>query len=493
MMNNLVILPIVLPLLAGMAMIFLRRRIRVQQSFSLFTVLATLAVSIKLVSEISQHGILTLNLGGWLAPYGITIVADMLAALLLVASSIVTFACLLFAFRSVGNERKIHYVYPFFLFLLCGVNGSFLTGDIFNLFVFFEVMLLASYVLLSLGGEKAQLRESIKYVVINVISSTLFVVAIAYLYSVTGTLNMAHLSERVAAAGQDGILTTISLLFLIVFSLKSALFLFFWLPGPYNAPPPAISAMLAALLTKVGIYAIIRMFTLIFYHQPGITHTVILWMAAFTMILGAIGAVAHWEIKKILAYNVIVAVGFIVFGVAVASPESLAGALFYLLHDMLSKALIFILGGAIIGIFGTDKLKDISGLILFRPLLGWLFFLSMLALAGIPPLSGFVGKVMIVRGGVDGGMYLISAVGILSSLLVLYSILKVFIHSFWGETLLAEGEERSTGKGALMPGVVLAALIIGMGIGAEPVLDYVKQAVEVMVDPSIYIRAVLTP
>jgi multicomponent Na+:H+ antiporter subunit D len=490
-MNNWVVLPLLIPLLTGVCLVFLQRKIVLQEWLAMISTALMLWASVWLVYQVSENGIQVLHIGGWEAPFGITLVVDMLSALLLVTSSIVSLACLLYAFRSLDESRKKYYLYPFILFLISGVNGSFMTGDIFNLFVFFEVMLLASYVLLGLGGEKLQLRESIKYVIINVISSTLFVVAVAYLYSITGTLNLAHLSERVAAAGQDGLITTVSLLFLTVFGMKAALFLFFWLPGSYSAPPGAVAAIFAALLTKVGVYAILRMFTLVFYHQPQITHTVMLWMSALTMLLGAAGAVSQWKIRPILAYNVVISVGFIMFGVAVATPETLSGSLFYLIHDMLAKALIFILGGAMISIFGSDNLKEISGFILFRPILGWLFFISALALAGVPPLSGFVGKVMILQGGIDRGYLIMSGIGILTSLLVLYSVIKVFIHSFWGESLLGQGEEKSTGKGALLPGIILVTLMFGMGLGAEWVIGYIDQAVEVMVNPALYIDAVL--
>mgnify|MGYP001293071859 CR=1 FL=1 len=490
-MNNLLIFPIIIPLLAGILMIFMRESRVLQRWISLIAAGATAIIAWRLIGVVSEDGIQTLYVGGWAAPYGITLVADMVSALLVFTTLIVVLACLLYTFGSIGKSHESHYVYPFILFLVCGVNGSFLTGDIFNLFVFFEVMLIASYVLISLGSTKTQLRESLKYVLINMVSSTLFVIAIAYLYAMTGTLNMAHLSERVALAGQDGLMTTVSLLFLIVFAIKAALFLFFWLPGSYSAPPPAIAAIFAALLTKVGIYAILRVFTLIFYHQPQITHSVMLVLGGLTMIFGAIGAVAFWGIRKILAYNVIVSVGFIVFAIGVASGEALSGALYYLLHDMIAKALIFILGGAIIGIAGTDQLREITGLIRYRPMLGWLFLLSGLALAGVPPLSGFVGKVMILQGGVESGYYILSIIGLLSSLLVLYSVMKVFMHSFWGETLLIEGEQKETGKAALLPGSILAALIIGLGLGAEWVLHYIALAVETMMNPSQYINAVL--
>ncbi|XID95282.1 Na+/H+ antiporter subunit D [Paenibacillaceae bacterium WGS1546] len=489
-MSNILSLPIIIPLLAAMAMIFFRRRVKLQQTITVVSLLITIGISAFIVHQISNQGIIVLDVGGWEAPYGINLVGDMLSALLVLVATFICLMCALFAFGSIGNDHKVHFVYPFMLILLCGVNGSFLTGDIFNLFVFFEVMLISSYVLLALGGKKRQLRESIKYVIINVIASSLFVIAIAYLYSITGTLSMAHLSERVAELGQGGLLTAVSFVFLTVFGLKSGLFLFFWLPGSYSAPPPAISALFAALLTKVGIYAIIRTFTLIFHHQPDITHTVIIVMAALTMILGGLGAISHWEIKKILAYNVVVAVGFILFGVGVASFDSLTGALYYLIHDMMAKALIFIIGGAISSIFGSDHLKKFSGLIIFRPLLGWLFFIAALALVGVPPLSGFVGKLVILKGGISEGYLAISIIGVLSSLLVLYSVMKIFIHSFWGETLLSEGEQKSTGNSALLPGSILAVCVIAMGLGSEWVLEYIEQAVEVMTTPSMYADAV---
>lgn len=490
-MNNIVVLPIFLPLLFAIVLFFFQGRHKLQHVIAVSGAAATLVVSLILIIQVYNNGIQVLHIGGWRAPYGIPLVADMLAVLLAAAASIVTLACLLYARHSIGEQRKSNYVYPLMLLLLTGVNGSFLTGDIFNLFVFFEVMLLASYVLISLGSGKNQLRETIKYVVINMLSSSLFVIAIAYLYSITGTLNMAHLAERVAESGQTGLLTTVSLLLLTVFGLKSALLLFFWLPGSYRVAPLPITALFGALLTKVGIYTILRTFTLIFNHEPQITHQIMLWMSAVTMVLGAIGAVAYWSIKPILVYNIIISIGFIVFGIALATPESLGGALYYLIHDMLAKALIFILGGTIISIAGTDKLKEISGLIRFRPWLGWLFLLAALALAGVPPLSGFIGKITVLKSGISEHQYLMTAIGIITSLFVLYSVIKIFIHSFWGETLLSEGEERATGKGTLLPATLLAILVAGMGVGAEGVMLFVNEAVQVMTHPSLYIEAVL--
>lgn len=489
-MNNIIVFPILIPLLFGAVLFFVSNRI-LRRTIAALGMIAALIVSGFILHAVSREGIQTLHVGGWQAPFGITLVADMMSALLVLTSCIVGLACLLYAFHSIGEAREKNYVYSFMLILVSGVNGSFLTGDLFNLFVFFEVMLIASYVLLSLGGERKQLRETIKYMLINIMSSSLFVVSIGYLYSVTGTLNFAHLSERVAEVGQDGMLTTISLIFLIVFAIKAALFLYYWLPGSYSAPPAAISALFAALLTKVGVYSIIRLFTLIFYHQPDVTHTVLLWLSVFTMLLGSFGAIAHWNVNKILAYNVIIAVGFIIFGVAITGNEGLSGALYYLIHDMIIKALLFILGGALISIAGTNMLKEMSGIIRYHPMLGWLFLISGLALAGIPPLSGFIGKIMVLQSGVDTGLYWVVGVGLFSSLMVLYSVIKMFIHGFWGEAVDVGEEKQSTGAGVLVPAAALTAIVVFMGLGAEPILDYIEQAVEVLKNPALYIEAVL--
>ncbi|NMA02864.1 MAG: Na+/H+ antiporter subunit D [Clostridia bacterium] len=495
-MNNFVVLPLLIPLLAGLFMIIFRKNTILQRWLSVISFVLTTLVALYLLRQVFNQGIQIVNLGGWQAPFGIVFVVDMLSALLLVTTGIVSTLCVLYAFNSIGKEREGFYFYPLLQFLIVGVNGSFLTGDIFNLFVCFEVMLLSSYVLLSLGGTKLQLKETIKYVLINTLSSTLFVVAIAYLYAVVGTLNMAHLSVRVAEAGQTGFLTVVAIFFLIVFSLKAALFLYFWLPGAYSAPPPVIAAIFGALLTKVGIYALFRMFTLIFYHQPEITHILLGILAALTMVLGGLGAIAQKDIRYILSYNVIIGVGFIISGLAIFTPKAVIGAVYYLIHDMAMKALLFLLGGAIMTIVGSGKLKEMGGLIRNHPLLGWMFLIATLSLAGIPPLSGFVGKVLIIeeglaKGGTNASFYWLAALGLFSSFLVLYSLLKIFINGFWGETLLSEDMEKGSTKGLLLPCALLVAIGIFLGVGAEWIYPYIEQAATSMLNPNIYIEAVL--
>lgn len=488
-MSNLPVIPVLIPLLAAVLLLFFKDKIAVQRWIGGAASLLMTASAVFLVWKVKTDGIQTLHMGGWAPPYGIVFVADMFAALLVLAASAVGAACLFYAFTSIGTERERMYFYPCYQFLLVGVTGSFLTGDMFNLFVFFEVMLISSYALIVLGGTKIQLQETLKYILINIVSSTLFVASVAYLYASVGTLNMAHLSQRIGELGQGGVLNVIAVLFLIVFALKAGLLLFFWLPGSYAAPPSAVRAVFAALLTKVGLYAIIRTFTLIFPYQPEVTHTLIGWMAAATMILGGIGAVAYSDIPRILNYNVVISVGFIAFGVAVGTKESLDGAVFYLLHDIVAKGLLFILGGMIFRAAGTESLTETGGLIRKYPLLGWMFLILALALVGVPPLSGFAGKVLLVRGGFEDGFFWLPLIGVASSFLVLYSLIRIFRTVFWGEEPRENAKMRMPGGMAVAS--VLLVVLIAMGIGSEGVYAFVSHAGSVLADPSLYIQAVM--
>jgi len=490
-MNNVIVMPMIIPLLTGVLLVFLRPYMLVQRVFSLISIVATIAVSIYILNMIQADGILRLDFGGWLPPYGISFVADSFSMLLVLTTAIVTGILLIYAFSSIGRAHENMFFYPFVFFLIAGVNGSFLTGDLFNLFVCFEVMLLSSYVLITLGGRKVQLVESIKYISINVLSSWFFLVGIAYLYGTVGTLNMAHLSVRIAEVGQGPLLTVISIIFLIVFSLKSGLLLYFWLPGSYSAPPTVVAALFGALLTKVGIYAMFRVFTLIFYHEPGVTHLMIGIMAAITMIGGSIGAIAYNDIRKIISYNVVIAVGFILVGLAVSTEVAIQGSIYYLIHDMIIKALLFLIGGTMIYLTGTARIENMSGLIRNYPLLGWLFFITMLSLAGIPPLSGFIGKVYVGQGAIEAGAFVLLAIAFLSSIFVLYSLLRIFLNCFWGETIINEDDDVPLKKGMLIPLVLFGILTIALGVGAEGLAPYVTDAARTLTNPDIYIDAVL--
>jgi multicomponent Na+:H+ antiporter subunit D len=491
-MTNLLILPILIPLFTAIILLFISKYVNVQRGISAISTMATIAASLVLIYTINKDGIQSVNLGSWSAPFGITLVSDMLSALLVTTTSIITLVVLLYSFKAIGADRERFYYYPVVQFLLVGVNGAFTTGDIFNLFVFFEVMLMSSYVLIVLGGTRAQLREGIKYILVNVISSALFVIAVAYLYSVVGTLNMADISVKIAEVNQPVILTSIAVLFLIVFGLKGGIFpLYFWLPGSYYAPPTPILALFGALLTKVGIYSIMRTYTLFFYHDTGYTHMILAVLAIMTIIFGCIGAVAYWDVKKIIIYNIIIAVGVILFGVSTMNPDALEGSVYYLIHDMIIKAALFLLIGVMIAITGTTDLKKMGGLIKEYPWLGWTFLVAVFSLAGIPPLSGFIGKLLIVRGSFEEEDYLGAGLILLSSLMVLYSVIKIFLNGIWGTPKEYKLVSKGHAHYLWMTSALLVVLAVFYGFGAEALRPLFSQAAEVLVDPNIYIDAVL--
>lgn len=490
-MSNMVVLPMIVPIITGVLLVFLRDYVKLQRVVSIVTMAFITGLAVLMLYIVQQDGILKIDFSGWLPPFGILFVADTFALILVLTASLVTMICLLYAFATIGERHEKMYFYPFVLFLIAGVNGSFLTGDIFNLFVCFEVMLLASYALVALGGEKFQLRESLKYVLINVVASWMFLVALAFLYGTVKSLNMAHIAQLVAAAGQDPILTTVSIFFMIVFAVKAGLLLFFWLPGSYSVPPTAVQALFAALLTKVGIYALIRTFTLMFPHNQDVTHWLIGTMAGITIVAGCMGAMAGKDVRTIATYNVLIGVGFILIGLATGTEQGYAGAIYYLVHDMLAKALLFLIIGTMVCVTGEIVVKNMNGLIRNYPLFGWLYFVVMCALAGIPPLSGFLGKVLIGQGAIEGQNYVLLAIGIGSSIIVLYSLLRIFLASFFGETTVSEEDRIPIPKLAMTSFVLLAICIVGVGVGAESLAPYVENAAKVLADPSIYIDAVL--
>ncbi|MDG5786505.1 Na+/H+ antiporter subunit D [Evansella sp. AB-P1] len=495
-MNNIVLLPVLIPFLVGVILILFRNQLPIQRFVSGVTTLGLVGISAYITYLIYQDGIITLELGNWPAPFGIVLVGDLFASIMVVFASIVAAACLFFAFQTLHPDREKYYFYPFFFFLLTGVNGSFLTGDIFNLFVFFEVMLISSFVLIVMGGTKYQLRESFKYVVISTFGSMFFVIAVALLYSVTGTLNYAHLAERVAEAaqqGQSGILTVIAILFLIVFGLKGALVpLHFWLPNAYFGPPTAIAALLGGLLTKVGVYSIMRTHTLIFTHNQDFTLTIILILAGLTMFFGVIGAVSKFDFKRILAIHIVSQVGYMIMGLGIGTTMAIAGSIYIITHNMIVKTALFLFCGATEKVTGTTNLKKMSGLLKTHPYLGWLFFVAAISLAGIPPLSGFFSKFALVLGGLEAERYFIVFVSLVVGLLTLFSMVKIFMYVFWGSPSLSPEEVKKTKVGKLLiPGIPLVIISILMGILAEPVYLLFEAAANQMLDPSIYINSVI--
>ncbi|WP_047986358.1 Na+/H+ antiporter subunit D [Ornithinibacillus californiensis] len=491
-MSNLTILPIIIPMLAGIIVAFTNSRVKITRALTKLLTIISLVVAMIVTYSVFTDGTIILETGDWVAPYGIILVADKLSILLILTTNIIATAAVFYAPHSLTLKQETHYFYTFYFMLIAGVSGAFLTGDLFNLFVFFEVLLMASYALIVLGGDRVQLRESIKYVLINLFSSMLFVTAVALLYGAVGTINMAQIAERVAEVEQDGILTTIAVLLFFVFGTKAALFpLYYWLPRPYIVPNPVVSALFGALLTKVGIYSILRVFSLIFVHRMEITHEAFIWIAGLSMLFGVIGALSTNNIKLIISYNIIPAIGFIIMGIGIFNQDALSGSIYYLIHDMIIKSALFLLVGVIAYVAGTSDLTKMKGLIHHYPVIGWLLFISAFILAGIPPFSGFIGKLLLLKGAVTADEIVITIIALLSSLLILYSVMKIFIRGFWGEKDDTKNYTKKASLGLILPIAGLLAVSVFLGVGAEFVYPSIEGIAEYLLDPQIYIDSVL--
>jgi multicomponent Na+:H+ antiporter subunit D len=365
-------------------------------------------------------------------------------------------------------------------------------------------MLIASLVLLALGGERGQLEGAIKYVTLNLISSVIFLTAVGLLYGMTGTLNMADLSQKLADVDQPGLVTTVSMLFMVSFGVKAAVFpAFFWLPASYHTPPVAVSAIFAGLLTKVGVYALFRVFTLIFVHDPGYTHTIILIVAGLSMITGVLGAVAQDEFRRILAFHIVSQIGYMLMGLGLFTTLGLAGGIFYIIHHIVAKTNLFLCSGLANRLKGSYELKRLGGLYHAYPAVSAMFMISALALAGIPPFSGFFAKLALVRAGVAIDQYLIVAAAAVVSVLTLFSMVKIWNEAFW-KPQPQEYAAVAPDAGAnpismttrpmltlLLPVASLALLSIIIGFGAGFVFDLSYEAAEQLLDPSLYVNAVL--
>ena len=356
------VLPILIPLLTGIACILAGASRAAQRWLSVLGAGALMAAGIWLLRDVYADGIQAVQLGSWPAPFGITLVADLFSAIMVVVTGFVGLCVGIFALANIDRDREHFGFHPLYHFLLMGVCGAFLTGDLFNLFVWFEVMLMASFVLLALGGERPQIEGAVKYLTLNFIASAVFLTALGVLYGKTGTLNMADLAVKLS--GQpSGVALSSALLLLVAFGIKAGLFpLFFWLPASYHTRPVAVSAVFAGLLTKVGVYALIRVFTLIFTADTATTHGLIVIVLVLTMITGVLGAAAQYEIRRLLAFHIISQIGYITLGLGLFTPAAIAASIFYLVHNIMAKTNLFLIGGAIGHVRGTGQLKQLGGL-----------------------------------------------------------------------------------------------------------------------------------
>jgi multicomponent Na+:H+ antiporter subunit D len=497
-MNILVLLPILIPLFTAIGVLLARRRPRLRRVVNLSGAALLLAAALSLLSLVWREGVQVVRVGGWPAPYGITLAADLFSALMVLLAALMGLGVIIYGRATVG-QRAEHFGYSALVhLLLMGVSGAFLTGDIFNLYVWFELLLIASFVLLALGGRRDQLEGAFKYVAINLFGSMLFLAAVGLLYGVAGTLNMADLSGQLDAL-QPGLVTTLAMLFLVAFGIKAGAFpLFFWLPASYHTAPAALLALFAGLMTKVGVYALVRVFTLLFTQEPGYTHTLLLVIAGFTMVTGVLGAVAQTEFRKLLSFHIVSQIGYLLMGLGLFSVGALAGAVYFMVHVILAKSALFLVGGIIYKLRGSYDLKKLGGLYLVYPGLALLFLIPALSLAGIPPLSGFWAKFALVQAGLAEQQYAIVAVSLGVSILTLFSMTKIWAEVFWKDRPGVEEPARpisllpsQTGPSLLLPVAALAVILLAMGLLAEPLVGLSLQAAEQLLNPADYVDAVL--
>ncbi len=429
-------LPVLLPLLGAAGTLLVGRHPAVQRALSVLVLVAVLAVSVVLLLRADELGATAVSVGGWPVPLGIVLVVDRLSALMLVVASAVALGVLVFAVgqgSADGSEKTpLSVFHPTFLVLVAGVSNAFLAGDLFNLYVGFEILLMASYVLLTLGGTAPRIRGGITYVVVSLMSSLVFLAAIGLVYAATGTVNLAQLAVRLGdlPAGTQVLLQS---MLLVAFCIKAAVFpLSAWLPDSYPTAPAPVTAVFAGLLTKVGVYAIIRTQTLLF--PGGALDTVLMGAALATMLIGILGAIAQTDIRRILSFTLVSHIGYMVFGIGLATTAGVAGAVFYVAHHIAIQTALFLVAGLIERQGGSTAVDRLGGLAKASPLLAVLFFVPAMNLAGIPPFSGFIGKLGLLRAGVAEGSPLALALvagGVVTSLLTLVAVARVYTRAFW--------------------------------------------------------------
>ncbi|MEJ6013115.1 Na+/H+ antiporter subunit D [Corynebacterium sp. H127] len=516
----LIALPVIVPAFAA-ALVLVISKYQDLQRFVAMTALFTLIVlCVVLVVLVDYSGVHVLQLGGWDAPVGITLVADRLATIMLAVSSLVLFSVMWYAIgqglRDGTEDEPVAVFIPAYLLLTMGVNLAFLAGDLFNLYVGFEVLLVASYVLLTLGASPSRVRAGVSYVMVSMLSSLVFLFALAMVYAAVGTMNMAQISIRMTEI-PSGTRTAIFAVLLIAFGIKAAVFpLYSWLPDSYPTAPALVTAVFAGLLTKVGVYSIIRARTVLFV--DGRLDNLLMWAGLFTMIVGILGAMAQNDIKRLLSFTLVSHIGYMIMGISFASTQGLSGAIFYAVHHILVQTALFLVVGLIERQAGSSSLRSLGSLAYTSPLLAVLFLIPALNLGGIPPLSGFLGKIILIEAAADRGgfmAWLLVAGAVITSLLTLYTMVLVWSKAFWRDRKDAPDGQLATARptplsdvqdvvhfddrvdvgrmplGMVMPTALLVAGSLAVTVLAGPLSAVTYRAAETAMDVSIYREAVL--
>jgi len=493
--NLLLMLPILTSLVAGLMAYTLPKTRQVQAIFSLFIHLFLLGVCCVIFTKVQAGEILSTQLGNWPAPYGITFVADLFSSLMILVTSLIAVSITIYSSVDMDEER-IHYrFFAWVHFLLTGVYGAFLTGDVFNLYVWFEVMLISSFALLSMGGEKRQLYGTIKYLTMNIISTVLLLTGIGLLYGITGSLNMADLARSMYQLENHSLLYAVSCFLILALGIKAAMFpLFFWLPSSYYVPPVTVSALFGGLLTKVGFYALVRLYALLFHQQDPWLSPILMGTAIATMFMGIFGACTQTSIRRILSFLIIAAMGYLLLGLSLFSRVALMGMIFYMVHDMLLKSTLFLLGGTARNINHHALLTRMGGLYTASPILSFLWLIACFSLAGLPPFSGFWGKLTFVKAGFAQGYYILIAATLFTSFGILYAASRLWNEIVWkplptsGTLMMPSINTKSCW---LLASGSLTLMSLYLGLFPEFLLSIGEAIASELMDPSAYVYQVL--
>ena len=493
-LQNAVLWPVAVPLATASICAALWGRAGAQRVASAIGTVAIFLVGLVLVAQVVADGTQSIQFGNWAAPFGISFVADRLGSAMAAITGLMALATMIFGIADIRRREERAGFHVLFHGMIAGVNGAFLTGDVFNLYVWFEIMLITAMGLLGLRGTRAQLDGVLKYAVLNLFSTLLFLLAVALLYGATGTLNMADLARIMPTLEPSATLTVSALLFLAGFGIKAGYFpLFFWLPASYHTASITVAAIFAGLLTKVGVYACFRIFTLVFAVQENGLQTILGIIAAGTMLFGVFGAAVQWDVRRILAFHIVSQIGYMLLGLALATPAALAGGVFYIVHHIVVKANLFLVAGAIHRASGTYDLRRSGGLLKRTPLLAFLFLVPALSLGGIPPLSGFWAKFMVIDASLQAQAWWLAGVALFTGVLTLYSMTKIWSEAFWKSPVLPRRQARAIPAPMLIAIALLSAITVAIGLFAEPLVLFANETGEGLTDPTSYIEAVFGP
>jgi multicomponent Na+:H+ antiporter subunit D len=492
-MSTILVVAVLAPLLGAVSCLF-HRSLLWQRTVAFATLSAAAVAAVALLVEVAANGTVAVAIGGLPGSFAINYVADRLAVVMVVVALVIVTVVLGFAVGQRAVDERSDAYHPVYLVLAAGIAHTFFAGDLFNLFVGFELMLIASYVLLTLDGDDDQIRAGTTYVVLNVIESMVLLTAVGLIFAATGTVNMAELPERLAAL-PDGVRTGLNLLLLVAFGIKAAVFpLYFWLPDAYPTAPSSVTAVFAGLLTKVGAYGILRTETLLF---PGAQSNLLLVVAVLTMVVGVIGAVSHAHMKRILSFHIVSQIGYVVMGIGIGGEAAIAATIFFLLHQIPAKTALFLVEGLVERETGASAFDQVGGLARRSWAFALLFMVPAFSLAGLPPLSGFLAKFFLVREGFDAGQTTVAVVALAVSLFTLVSMTKIWMGLFWGEVMPTPVHDRPGllrhYKLMTLATVVVVGAGIAISVAAGPIYDFALDAARDIVDPLTYVKAVTGP